>query len=68
MRSILRGYNLTDLDQTHAVRLLGSVFHGYASLELGGSFSHSAPDSAESWARILEALDSMLTNWPASSP
>ncbi|MHD0303819.1 TetR/AcrR family transcriptional regulator [Rhodococcus erythropolis] len=67
MRSILRGYNLTDLDQTHAVRLLGSVFHGYASLELGGSFSHSAPDSAESWSRILEALDSMLTNWPASS-
>ncbi|WP_404649492.1 TetR-like C-terminal domain-containing protein [Rhodococcus sp. 27YEA6] len=44
--------------------MLGSVFHGYASLELGGSFSHSAPDSAESWSRILEALDSMLTNWP----
>ncbi|WP_407812589.1 TetR-like C-terminal domain-containing protein, partial [Staphylococcus aureus] len=37
--------------------MLGSVFHGYASLELGGSFSHSAPDSAESWSRILEALE-----------
>jgi AcrR family transcriptional regulator len=64
MRAILRGYGLTDLDQTHAVRLLGSVFHGYASLESVGAFSHSPPDSEESWPRILDALDSMLTNWP----
>ncbi|MFE3618219.1 TetR/AcrR family transcriptional regulator, partial [Streptomyces anulatus] len=26
-RAILRGYDLTEPDQTHAVRLLGSVFH-----------------------------------------
>ena len=45
-RAILRGYDLTEPDQTHAVRLLGSVFHGYVSLELAGGFSHSAPDSA----------------------
>ncbi|WP_244875837.1 TetR/AcrR family transcriptional regulator [Winogradskya consettensis] len=63
-RAILRGYDLAEPDQTHAVRLLGSVFHGYVSLELTGGFSHSAPDSAESWVRILDALDAMLRAWP----
>ncbi|MGV9888521.1 TetR/AcrR family transcriptional regulator [Streptomyces sp. NPDC003395] len=65
-RALLRGYDLTEPDQTHAVRLLGSVFHGYVSLELGGGFSHSAPDSQESWERVLDALDALLRNWPAS--
>ncbi|WP_412075224.1 TetR/AcrR family transcriptional regulator [Streptomyces xanthophaeus] len=64
-RAILRGYDLTEPDQTHAVRLLGSVFHGYVSLEMSGSFSHSAPDSQESWSRVLDALDATLRNWPA---
>jgi AcrR family transcriptional regulator len=65
MRAILRGYDLTEPDQTHAVRLLGSVFHGYVTLELGGSFSHSAPGTQETWPRILDALDALLRNWPA---
>lgn len=64
-RAILRGYELTEPDQTHAVRLLGSVFHGYVSLELSGGFSHSAPDSQETWSRILDSLDALLRNWPA---
>ncbi|MEV0979566.1 TetR/AcrR family transcriptional regulator [Streptomyces sp. NPDC049915] len=64
-RALLRGYDLTEPDQTHAVRLLGSVFHGYVSLELGGGFAHSAPDSQESWERVLDALDALLRNWPA---
>lgn len=64
-RAILRGYELTEPDQTHAVRLLGSVFHGYVSLELGGGFSHSAPDTEETWSRILDALDALLRHWPA---
>ncbi len=64
-RAILRGYDLTEPDATHAVRLLGSVFHGYSSLETAGGFSHSAPDSEESWIRILDALDALLRNWPA---
>ncbi|MEW2565757.1 WHG domain-containing protein [Streptomyces sp. NPDC047070] len=63
-RAILRGYDLTEPDQTHAVRLLGSVFHGYVSLELSGGFSHSAPDSQETWTSILDALDALLRNWP----
>ncbi|GII51931.1 transcriptional regulator [Planotetraspora thailandica] len=65
-RAILRGYDLTEPDQTHAVRLLGSVFHGYVSLEMGGGFSHSAPDTQETWSRVMDALDALLRNWPAS--
>ncbi|MEV7283527.1 WHG domain-containing protein [Streptomyces sp. NPDC093252] len=67
-RAVLRGYDLTGPDQTHAVRLLGSVFHGYVSLELAGGFSHSAPDSQESWERIIDALDALLRTWPAPTP
>ncbi|MEU6539268.1 TetR/AcrR family transcriptional regulator [Streptomyces sp. NPDC047000] len=63
-RAVLRGYDLGEPDQTHAVRLLGSVFHGYVSLELAGGFSHSAPGSAETWPRIVDALDALLRNWP----
>ncbi|MEU9089630.1 TetR-like C-terminal domain-containing protein [Streptomyces sp. NPDC048428] len=64
-RAILRGYDLTEPDETHAVRLLGSAFHGYVSLEMQGGFSHSAPDSQESWTRVMDALDALLRNWPA---
>lgn len=64
-RAILRGYDLSEPDETHAVRLLGSVFHGYVSLEMADGFSHSAPDSDQSWIRILDALDALLRNWPA---
>ncbi|WHM40499.1 TetR/AcrR family transcriptional regulator [Streptomyces sp. BPTC-684] len=64
-RAILRGYDLSEPDQTHAVRMLGSVFHGYITLELGGGFSHSAPDTQQTWTRILDALDALLRNWPA---
>ncbi|MFJ2902394.1 TetR/AcrR family transcriptional regulator [Streptomyces sp. NPDC087212] len=67
-RAVLRGYDLTEPDQTHAVRLLGSTFHGYVSLELAGGFSHSTPDSQESWTRVLDALDALLRAWPAAAP
>lgn len=63
-RALLRGYDLAEPEQTHAVRLLGSVFHGYVSLEMGGGFSHSAPDTQETWSRTLDALDALLRNWP----
>ena len=64
-RAMLRGYDLSGPDQTHAVRLLGSVFHGYVSLELAGGFDHSAPDPEETWSRILDALDALLRSWPS---
>ncbi|MEV3888520.1 TetR-like C-terminal domain-containing protein [Streptomyces griseoincarnatus] len=66
-RALLRGYHLDEPDQTHAVRLLGSVFHGYVSIEMGGGFSHSAPDTEETWSRVLDALDALLRTWPLAS-
>ncbi|RMI92645.1 TetR family transcriptional regulator [Streptomyces sp. ZS0098] len=66
-RALLRGYHLDEPDQTHAVRLLGSVFHGYVSIEMGGGFSHSAPDTEETWSRVLDALDALLRTWPPAS-
>lgn len=63
MRAALRGYELAEPDETHAVRLLGSLFHGYISLERSGGFDHSEPPSAESWATILDSLDAMLRGW-----
>ncbi len=65
-RSILRGYDLTEQDQTHAVRLLGSFFNGFVSLESSGGFDHSSPDSQQTWERLLDALDALLRNWPTN--
>ncbi|MEU7676657.1 WHG domain-containing protein [Micromonospora taraxaci] len=59
-RAILRGYGLDEPDATHAVRMLGSVFHGYVSLELAGGFEHSAPNALESWEWIVDSLDAVL--------
>lgn len=64
MRAILRGYSLAEPDQTDAVRLLGSAFHGFVSLERSGGFRHHPRDADESWARILDTLDAALRNWP----
>lgn len=63
-RAILRGYDLDEPDQTDAVRLLHSTFHGYVSLERTGGFRF-ARSADESWSRTLDALDALLKNWPA---
>lgn len=65
-RAVLRAYDLDDADEVHAVRLLGSVFHGFVSLELAGSFDHSQPPPEESWVRTLDALDLLLRSWSSS--
>jgi AcrR family transcriptional regulator len=64
MRAVLRGYDLDEPAQTDAVRLIGSVVHGYVTLELAGSFAYSSPSSDNSWPRIIHALDSLLRSWP----
>lgn len=63
-RALLRGYDLAEPDATHAVRLLGSLFHGWSSLELAGGFDHSAPDAGTSWERVVDAMDHLLRTWP----
>lgn len=65
-RAVLRGYELGETDTVHAVRLLGSLVHGFTALELSGSFDHSEPQPAETWARALEALDATLRSWSVS--
>lgn len=59
-RAVLRGYDIAEPDQTHAVRLLGSVFHGYISLEAATGFSHTPVDSDASWQWTLDRLDALL--------
>jgi AcrR family transcriptional regulator len=63
-RAILRGYQLAEPDQTDAVRLLHSTFHGYVSLERAGGFRHTPRTTDTTWSRTLDALDALLRNWP----
>jgi AcrR family transcriptional regulator len=63
-RAILRGYQLSEPDQTDAIRLLHSTFHGYVSLETAGAFQHHPRAVDTSWSRALDALDVALRNWP----
>jgi AcrR family transcriptional regulator len=63
IRAVLRGYNLAEPAQTDAVRLLGATIHGYVALELAGSFDYSDPPAADSWSRIVQALDTLLHTW-----
>ena len=65
-RAILRGYHLAEPDETDAIRLLHSTFHGFVTLEAAGGFRHTARDTDLSWARVLDALDAVLTNCPAT--
>lgn len=62
-RAVLRGYPLGEADTVHAVRLLGSVVHGFTDLELSGGFDHSDPPAEESWVRTVDALDRTLRAW-----
>jgi AcrR family transcriptional regulator len=65
-RASLRGYALSEADATHAVRLLGATFHGYAALDAAGAFGHGptgAPTSDETWERVLDGLHTLLTSW-----
>ncbi|WP_274910935.1 TetR/AcrR family transcriptional regulator [Streptomyces sp. WZ-12] len=60
---MLRGYGLAEPDLTDAVRLLRSTFHGFVALEATGGFGHARPPQ-RSWARNLDALHTLLMNWP----
>lgn len=63
-RAIMSGYGLSAADEVHAVRLLGSAVNGFVAIEAGGGFDHSDPPAAVSWNRVLDAVDSALSNWP----
>ena len=65
-RAIVAGYGLSAEDEVHAVRLLGSAINGFVALEASGSFDHSDPPPALSWARVLDAVDAALQHWPTT--
>ncbi|MEU2548994.1 TetR/AcrR family transcriptional regulator [Streptomyces roseolus] len=62
---MLRGYGLAEPDLTDAVRLLRSTFHGFVALEAAGGFAH-ARTPQQSWDRALDALHSLLEDWPSA--
>ena len=62
-RAALRGYDLGESDETHAVRLVGSTVRGFVDLEVRGSFARSRPSADASWARAIDALDGVLRSW-----
>lgn len=65
-RAALRDYGLSADDETHAVRLLGATFHGYAALDAAGAFGHggpTVPSSDDTWARVVDGLDTLLRSW-----
>jgi AcrR family transcriptional regulator len=59
-RALLRGYDLDEPDQTHAVRMLGGMVHGFVELEAAGGFAHTAVDPQASWDWTVDSLDTML--------
>ncbi|MET9343326.1 WHG domain-containing protein [Nonomuraea sp. NPDC003804] len=65
-RAMLRGYDLSDPDQTDAVRMLHSTLHGYVSLETSGRFDRHPRAVDTSWSRTLDALDVALRHWPSA--
>lgn len=65
-RAILRGYALSEPDETDAVRMLHATFHGYVLLEQSGGFSHGTRPAAASWDSALNALHFTLSHWPSS--
>ena len=63
MRASMRDYRLGDELETHAVRMVGSAILGFITLEMSGSFSHSAPDAEASWTIMLEAMNRLLESY-----
>ncbi|ORI18932.1 TetR family transcriptional regulator [Rhodococcus sp. 1163] len=63
-RAVLRAYALAEPDETDAVRLLGSTFHGFIALEAAGGFAYTPRESEDSWKRVLDVLHHALEHWP----
>jgi len=65
-RAILRGYSLVEPDESDAVRMLHSTFHGFVTLERSGGFAYTSRSADDSWSQTIAALDVALRNWPTS--
>ncbi|RFA22755.1 TetR/AcrR family transcriptional regulator [Subtercola boreus] len=56
LSAVLHGYRLADHDHIHALRMLRSMLHGFATLEAADGFQLSA-DIDESFAWMIDFLD-----------
>lgn len=63
-RAVLRGYDLGEPAETDAVRMLGSIFHGFIALEAAGGFGHTPRPTEDSWMQMLDVLHHALVTWP----
>lgn len=60
----LRGYDIADDQLIDATRTLRAALHGFCALENGGGFALPVSIS-DSFSRMLDGLDRMLSSWPA---
>lgn len=54
--AVLRGYRLDPSQEIHALRMLRSMMHGFASLEVAGEF-HLTTDLDDSFAWMITFID-----------
>jgi AcrR family transcriptional regulator len=66
LSAVLAGYQLDPADTVHALRLLRSLFHGFAVLEAAGGFQMDT-DVDESYAWLVAFVDRGLTAKPSSA-
>jgi AcrR family transcriptional regulator len=64
--AVLRGYQLDPADQIHALRMLRSTLHGFATLEVEGGFRFDT-DINDSFAWIVDLIDNGLQSAHGSS-
>jgi AcrR family transcriptional regulator len=65
--AVLAGYGITGPDAIDAIRGLRAAMHGFVALEEAGGFG--MPQSVDaSYARLVDALDTALSTWPAGRP
>ncbi|WP_138757074.1 TetR/AcrR family transcriptional regulator [Modestobacter altitudinis] len=62
--AVLRGYDISPADTTHALRALRSIFHGFATIEAGGGFQWST-GTDESFEWLIDLIDLGLRAKPA---
>jgi AcrR family transcriptional regulator len=56
MTAVLRGYNIPDREMDHALRILRSTFHGFASLQASNGFQWTGdPEASFDW--MIDFID-----------
>lgn len=63
VEAALLGYDLRGAEAIHAIRVVRSALHGFASLESGGGFG-LPQDVDQTFDRLVQALDGALRQWP----